>query len=256
MGNYYFVGTVLPDLQIGSPPEIKFQEFITLLKDNLSHKDYAQTKVLRAFYDVENIRALWKGEELDFRGNLDETELEDMLLRSDHLPPYIKEFLEKYEHKEQRLRYFPAVISGYFKDEAAKASGFLKKFLEFEREFRLVQAAFRAKRMGKDLFTELQFEDPDDGFVAQLLAQKDSKTFEPPEKFEDLKPIFDEYYEAPLELHKALCEYQFGKIEDMLEGPPFSIDRILGYMAQLIMAEKWFELDKEKGTQIIDQIKN
>lgn len=129
----------------------------------------------------------------------------------------------------------------------------MKSFLEFERQFRLVQTAFRAKRMGKDIFTELQFEDPTDDFVAQLLAQKDSKTFEPPESFEDLKPIFEEYYDKPLDLHKALVEYQFEKIGNMLEGQPFSIDRIIGYMAQLILAEKWIELDREKGISIVDK---
>lgn len=128
MGNYYYVGTLLPDLRIGSRPEITFHDFKTLLKDNLSQSDYDLTRTVRAFYDIENVRALWKGEDLDFRGNYDEVELEEMLLTSVGLPRYVKDFMEKYETKDLRLRYFPAIISEYFNVESKKAKGFFEKF--------------------------------------------------------------------------------------------------------------------------------
>lgn len=32
----------------------------------------------------------------------------------------------------------------------------------------------------------------------------------------------------------------------------FSIDRILGYMVQLILVERWENLDQEKGNQLVD----
>ncbi len=37
-------------------------------------------------------------------------------------------------------------------------------------------------------------------------------------------------------------EYKFNKIEEILGYDKFSFDRILGYMVQLIMAEKWFRI--------------
>ena len=34
----------------------------------------------------------------------------------------------------------------------------------------------------------------------------------------------------------------------------FSIERILAYLVQYMIVEKWFELDKDKGNQIVDRI--
>jgi hypothetical protein len=101
---------------------------------------------------------------------------------------------------------------------------------------------------------ELQFEDPDDEIVAQILAQKDAKTYEPPERYSDLKALFEEHYDAPMELYQGLCEYRFEKIVQMYGIDVFSIDRILAYLARLIIVEKWLDLDKKKGIQVVDAI--
>ncbi|MCE5318293.1 MAG: DUF2764 domain-containing protein, partial [Parachlamydia sp.] len=86
------------------------------------------------------------------------------------------------------------------------------------------------------------------------LAQKDAKNFEPPVEFEDLKPILDKYYNSPLDLQKALAEYRFNKIEERLTYDPFSIDRVLGYIVQYMLVDKWLHYDQQKGMEIIKQI--
>ncbi|MBA3957628.1 MAG: DUF2764 family protein [Parachlamydiaceae bacterium] len=252
--NYYFVATALPPLQIGVPPEISFEEFETLLQDNLTANDDDKTEVIRRFYDIQNIRAFWKNESLDPRGGLNEIELETALLDQAGFPTYVFDFLNRYDSTKSRLEHFPELVSTYFTAEQKHATGFLQDYLRFEREWRLVFTAFRAKQLGRDLTKELQYEDPDEDLVAQILAQKDSKTFIPPNGFQELQPLFEEHSDDPLALYKALCEYRFSKVEEMLDIDLFSIDRLLGYMVQLIIVEKWFELDKQKGTEIVNQI--
>ncbi len=252
--NYYFLATSLPELQIGYPPDINFLEFNFLLNVNLTKEDYALTKVMRRYYDIHNIRAFWNGESLDPRGFYNENDLEESLVTRMGLPEYVYTFLERYESKDERLYHFPSLITSYFKEESEKAEGFLKHYLTFEREWRLVLTGFRANKQGRDIVKELQFEDPYDEVVAQILAQKDSKSYEPPSRYGDLKALFEEHYENPLEMHQALCEYRFQKIEEMYEIDFFSIGRILAYLAQLIIVEKWLELDKKKGLEVIDTI--
>ena len=104
------------------------------------------------------------------------------------------------------------------------------------------------------MVNELQFEEPDDDLVAQLLAQKDSATFEPPVGYEELKGIFDEHGESPMELHKALCEYRFDKVGSFFGVDVFSLDRIIAYLSQLIIVEKWMELDRKSGLDRVDQL--
>lgn len=258
--NYYFLATSLPPLQIGNPPDITFQDYEILLQDNLTPTDLEKVKVLRRYHDIQNIRTTREGDPRDLRGNFDTNQLEEALLLPDgfpgreSFPPYVYAYFEKYEKRADRLKHFGELVAAFYREEAKKATGFLKWFLNFQRNLRLVLVGFRAKKLGRDLATELQFEDPEDVIVGQMMAQKDSKTFEPPEGFEDLKMVFEDYYSQPLELQKALYEYQFRKIDEKLGFDTFSIDVILGYTAKLIMVENWQALDMEKGIEIVDAI--
>ncbi len=252
--DYYFLASILPELQIGYPPDISFQSFDFLMKTNLTPEDYRQAMVMRRYYDLQNIRALWKEEDLDPRGNYDLNELEDALVTRMGLQDYVFSFLDKYESDDMRLKQFPELIAFYYQREIENAEGFLKEYLVFEREWRLVLTGFRAKKQQRDILLELQHEDPQDDIVAQILAQKDAKSYEPPTRYGDLKVIFDEYSSRPFELHQALCDYRFQKIEEMYGIELFSIDRILVYLAQLIIVEKWLELDKKKGLEVIETI--
>ncbi len=252
MANYYFIGVLLPELQIGIPPEIHFEDFKRLLRDNLQSHDYALTRTLRRYYDIENLRSFWLEAPLDPYGNLDESELEEALLYPELFPYYIRTFLEKYESQQERLRHFPELIATYFREEAAQSKGFVRHYLLFERKLRLIQTAFRSKYLNRDLLQELQFENPEENFIQQLLAQKDVKNFVPPEEFAELLPIFEKHYSSPIDLHKAFCEFRFQKVSELVDDQVFTIDRILGYMIQLILVERWEALDHKKGNQLID----
>lgn len=254
--NYYYLTTVLPQLQLGFPPDIDFTEFNTLLRENLTVNDYKKTIWIRRFYDILNIRALWTGEPLDHWGNLDQNQLEEALISrdTDLFPSYVFDFLDEHETLDQRLKFFPLLINKYYEIEAKRSTGFLHKFFVFERKLRLTLTAYRARQLNRDLNAEFQFEDPEEDIIAQLLAQKDAKQFEPPPEFEDLKPILEENYTKPLELALALAEYRIKKIEEMLGMDIFSIDRILGYLLQYHMVDKWMHFDKKKGLEIADNI--
>ena len=252
MYRYYFVGTALPDLRIDEPPEIHLKDYERLLSDNLSNSDMAKVNTVRNFYDIYNLLSYWKGEPFDPAGSLNANDLEEALATRTGLPPYIFDYLDKYETKEERLRHFPALLQTFFNEEIAKASGFFKTCLQMERETRLILVALRAKKMGRDLLTELQYEDPESDFIAQMIAQKDAPQYEPPEEYKEIKDILTRYEDKPLELEKAMIEFRFKKIQELLGDQLFTMDRILGYLIQLIMIEKWNQLDKQKGKAIID----
>lgn len=252
--NYYFLAIALPPLTFGKAPEITFDAFERLLFDNLSKSDYHKTIVVRRYYDILNIRALLQGKPLDYHGNKEETDLEEAVLDLVNLPSYVIAFLTKYEKKQDRILHFPELIAAYFREEISHADGLLKRYLNFERDLRLVLVGFRAKQLGKDVAVELQNEDPEEEIVAQILAQKDAKSYAPPEGFEILKPLFEHYYSTPLEFYKALVEYRFNMIDELIGLETFSFDLILGYMLKLIEVEKWIELDKEKGLKVIEKI--
>jgi hypothetical protein len=254
MTEYYYLATVLPPLQFGVEPEISFEELSILLQDNLSSVDENQAKVIRRYYDILNIRAFWKEQPLDPHGNLNENELEEALADRAHIPKYLNRFLNEYESKEDRLKNFPKLLAAYFHDEELNARGFLEKYLKLERDMRLILVAFRAKKTGRDLLKELQYENPEEKMIAQIVAQKDDAEFHPPEPYEDLKPIFTQYSDDPIALHQALLEWRYQKIREMVGFKTFSSDQVLGYLTRFILIENWLELDKEKGIEIVDSL--
>lgn len=254
MTNYYFLSSMLPELQVGVPPELPFLELVPLLSTNLTEQDLKRVETVRRYYDLENIRAFWKGRPLSIYGNYSENDLEEALLTRSGFPEYVYDFIDRYQDPEDQLSHFSGLLSAYFREEIFQSRGFLCKYLRFEREWRLVLVGFRAKLSGKELGIELQYEDPGDSFIAQMLAQKDSKVFEPPEDYQELKALFEDKQQSPLSLYQALCAYRFAKLNDMMDGEVFTIDPILGYLCQLIIVEQWLELDKKKGLEIVDKI--
>lgn len=254
MSNFYYLATALPSLKIGEQPDITFEEFDQMLRENLSIKDYQQVQEFRRYFDVQNLRAFLKNEEFEPFGNFDLAQLEEQLVHQEDLPPFYKAFLEKYPETKDREAHYPELLAAYFRDESKEASGLLKKYLDFDRELRLVMVGFRAKKLGRDLLKELQYENPEEDLIAQILAQKDAPEFEPPEGFESLRAIFEEYKDRPLDLHQALTQYRFEKVEDLMGLRTFNLDYIMGYFIQLMMVEKWLQLDKQKGTEIVDKI--
>ena len=50
-------------------------------------------------------------------------------------------------------------------------------------------------------------------------------------------------------------KYEFERIEEMTGYPLFSLDWILGYVARLLLVEKWLELDEDKAKQILEKYK-
>lgn len=255
MTKYYFVGTLLPSLSLDHPPEISFAELDRLLQDNLTSKDYEKTLAIRRYFDILNMRAFWLDEELDPRGELTSVELEEAWGSGVGLPDYIYDFLDQYEKKEERLHHFPWLLVKFFQSSAQINDPFLRFYLRFEREIRLVLTAFRAKKWGRDLSVELQYENPEEDLIAQLLAQQDAKVYEPPEKYQDLKVLFEKWGDQPLALQKALDEYRLNAIAQIVnQDDPFSLERLLAYLLQFIIIEKWFKLDPVKGIQIVDTL--
>lgn len=253
MANYYFLIAAFPPLSLDKKPELSFKEVKDLLVLNLSAKDLLQVQLLLSPIDLYNLRALWLGAPLDDRGRFDPKELEEELLVRETLPGYVIEYLDRYESTADRLKYFSSLYATLYREIQSKLKGFLLKYFRFERDLRLVLTALRAKEAGRDLVRELQFEDPTDPLVAEILAQKDSENYMPPQEFGDLKAIFEENISDPQKLNAAILQYQFSRIEEMEETQDFGIDRVLAYVARLILAESLADLDLEKGKEQLTQ---
>lgn len=247
----YFLNGLLPELSLDSPPELGFLEIHHLLKTNLSSRDYEQVESMRRYYDLENLRATWRKEEISYYGNFDEQELEEALLTYSGLPDYVYDFLQRRGDTTSRLMHFGELLIHYYEQEASKATGFLKSFFLLGRTWRLVTAACRARASHRSLRAELRDVNPEDPVVSSLLAQSEISRLIPPEGYEALAALWDSDL-SPLERHRKTVEWRFQMIGEMVEVETFSFDRILAFLARLILVEQWQALSKEKGVAIVD----
>ncbi len=254
IGKYYFLAASLPPLQIGSAVEITFDEFKCRLEINLSKSDLAKTYKIRQLIDIYNIRALLLEDEIDPRGNLNKKELGEAFLVKAGLPDFVFDFLDRYTTTAEKVRNFSGLLAQFFNYAIAASDGFLKRYFIFEREFRLVMAALRAKQTGRDLVREMQFEEPTDPFVMQIMVQRDAAQYEPPAEYAELKELLVSCGPDPWQRHKAFTEYKFKTVEAMQGMFPLSLDAILGYMVRLILCEDWLALDKEKGMNTLQTV--
>jgi hypothetical protein len=254
MSNYYFLTSIMPHLEVGHPPGMHSEELNDLLTEALSPRDWNKYTSLRRYVDLENLRAYIKGEALDPRGNYNKVALDEAVQEGLGFPEYVYDFMSRYESKEEQLRHFSFLFTQFFNEALDEEDDFLRSYFSFEREWRLVMVGARAKHAGRDVAVELQHEDPSDAITAQILAQKDAKNFEPPFGYEDLKMTFELKRGSPFELHKALSEYRFDKIMELELGSLFSINRVLEYMARLMIVEKWQELDALEGKNILEKM--
>lgn len=249
MANYYFLITAFEPLEFGVRPELSLKELIDYLEMNLTAEDQKLLQILWRPVDLYNIRAFWLGKPLKEMGRFKAKELEEELLVQGDLPEYLIEFLQKYDSVRDRLRYFSSNYVAMYKDEGLR--GFLRKYFDFERNLRLVLLALRSIDSGRDVVYQLQFEDPHDPLVADILAQKEAKEYSPPSEYEEIKTLFMNYRSDALDLNFAIEEYRFKKIEEMEVSQDFGIDRILAYVAKYMIIESVTAKDLEKGKEIL-----
>ncbi|MGR3973972.1 MAG: DUF2764 family protein [Candidatus Rhabdochlamydia sp.] len=252
MSHYYFLLLSLPPLRLGEKPPFSFYELMWRIEVNVKRKDFQKVAILRRWIDLKNIRQLYLGQLVDHRGNLNEKDLDEALLVQEFLPSYVFDFLNSFTTKEEILNAFPGLLARYLQEEAQEQTGFLQNYLSFERQWRLILLAIKAKELGKDLEKELQFEDLKDPFILDILAQKDLPVYDPPPLFVSLKEKYLGCGLDPWEQSKMLMQWKMDQIENLIERDVFSIDSILAYLVQLMMIEEFDELNSSKGEMILE----
>ena len=254
MTNYFFLAPSLHPLQVGEWPDLTFDELISRLEINLTVDDFEKIRSIRRYIDFLNIRALFLKHPIDPRGNLTEKELDDAMLAQRDLPEYVFAFLKRYESDLERIQNLSFLLSSFYNEEVGRQEGFLLRYFTFEREWRLVLTALRAIQMKRDVAEELKFEDPTDPFVADILSQRDSQHYIPPKEYVDL---VEKHYACgpdPWQQYETFAKWRFDRIGSLAQGPLFSIDWVLAYLAQYLLVEDGVRLSLERGEKILRKI--
>ena len=240
----------MPSLELGKEPDISFDELLDRFELGLREGDKASVLRLRQFYDVLNLRLLWQGEEIDKRGLLPLDELESAVEHKENLPKSVIDFLWDYEG-DGRLAHFPMLLSHYLLEQERETSGFLRDYFRFEREWRLILSAFRAKQLGLDLAEVFKEEEESDPMIVSLMANKDAAQFAMPYGYTDLEKALSQSVDNPMEMYQAFAQFRFERIREMTLGELLSLDWLLGYTVRLSVVLEWNEMQARNEEELL-----
>lgn len=247
MKRYFYLATSLPELCLDQKPNVTFNDFIDDANIYLEKEDYHFITIIRELIDIENIRRLLLEQDIDDRGNLSETSLDEAVLGKVDLPSYAVDFLDTYNDSKSRLDNFAALYVGFFNFYKKTKNHSLDQYLAFEHELRLWITLLRAQKLSQDFAQALQFEDSKDPLIMSMLVQNQNPNLVIPEEFKYLKLIFENFSANPVLLQKKIEEFRISKIDDLVQDNFFSIDVILGFIAKLLIIEQWQSLNLEEG---------
>ncbi|MCY3975403.1 MAG: DUF2764 family protein [Simkaniaceae bacterium] len=259
--SYFYSGAALPPLRIGISPPIRFDELLFLLEMNGRKRDRENIRAVRRFIDMKNAKALLMGRTIDGRGNMTERDLanalENRFSPSPDFPDYLIAHLKRYDTTADRVARFGAVFVAFFDEMARKSTssgGFLRFYFTFEREFGLLMAGFRARRLHLDPTKELLDEDPKDPLVAMIIGQKEQSQYVFPPEYEELSELLNEVGNDPMKQHRAMIRYRFDTIFREVRDRPFSSDFLSVYFVGHLLVQDSVVSNPEEGQRKLEEI--
>ncbi len=251
-----FVSGSLPPLEFDSKPDINSPLLRSLFEENLSKRELKKIHVLQFWIDLSNIQnAMYKTKSFDPRGMFSEDMLKMLLKEGDGLPEYVTSFFADFTTEAERKRNFLALVAGYFQEERKKAKGFVREFLEFEHNIKILLTGFRTKRLGRDVARELQFEDSADPIVQMVLLQKNtSGSFVFPLEFRELEEKLEEAGRDPVLQYEAIMKFRFDYYSEQAWSHPFALRALAATMMRVWILEDLFALREEKGEEILNKV--
>ncbi len=264
--NYHCLIAGLPDLI----PDDKKRYFSSAelrdyLQDELRPADFELVKLYYLPFDHENLlNLLFDDEEFqwDERGNYSRKAFEQLAdkkqlenLNFSMFPPYFRRFVLLFHDEEVQFTRAGAMkflTEDWYKFIFGSKNEFVKTFGEYKRNIVNIMLALNGRKHN------IPFEDAIIGNdeIARMLKTNRSRDFGlTDDEFNDIENILQLYeIENLLERELKLDNYTWQFIDEITFFNYFTIERILGFVQKLFIAERWLELDKEKGQHIFKKL--
>ncbi|MBZ4675558.1 MAG: hypothetical protein JG782_177 [Anaerophaga sp.] len=263
---YYCLVAGLPDL-VPEEKKLTFSSagFREMMKDELTPGDFALLRLFYLPFDHENLLNLFFNEkkEWDDRGNFSKEELEpltdkkvDLTEELSQLPPYLIDFvltIHGDEAKDTRVEASRKLSSDYYEYLESSKNLFVRKLAKYQRDTSNILTALNGRKYELDFEKALIGNDD----VTNALKKSRVRDFglkSEVEHIEDLLQIFEIENLKDRELRLDVHKWHF--VEDATFFNYFTIERVLAFLQKLFIAERWINLDPEKGREMFEKLFN
>jgi len=226
VGKYYYLMSLLPSLPetLGDPLPDGLDRLAQLARRNVEPGDSDLLELLLAQIDIVNYINQQTGRDIFLPGgSIMETDLKE----NRNLSPDIKEFLRQPEVSRPFVydRLWEIYLSRTLQKAEKLGNKFLKKYLPWEIQLRNALATMRAVQAGLE--------------PSLYLARAGGEAY-------DLTPLLTVLKDCPgpLEAELYLDRERLKFVSACLDFDRFSLDALLGYLAQAMIFWRWENLKK------------
>jgi len=262
--NYYCLVAGLPDV-IPDDKKLHYSsaELRDYLQEELHPDDYRLVELFYLPWDHENLlNLLFETEfEWDDRGNYSRELLEQMadkkqyeLLDTSDFPPYFVEFIETYHNDEEefpKAQCIRFLTEGWFKWLRASGNDFLRKFADYKQNMSNIMMALNGRKH------DIPYEEAiiGDDEVTQALRKSRSRDFGLSTEIDDIENLIQIFEtENILDRELKIDNHLWKFLDEITFFNYFTTEKVLAFVQKIFIVERWFELDKEKGQQIFNQL--
>ncbi len=262
--NYYCLVAGLPDII----PDDKKLHFSSVglrdyLREELHPSDFRLVTLFYLPWDHENLlNLLFESEfEWDEHGNYSREMMEPLadkkqfdLLEETAFPPYFIDFIEYYHDDEEDFAKAEAIhflTKGWYHWLRSSGNEFVSAFADYKQNMANIMLALNGRKY------DIPFEDAiiGDDEVTHALKKSRSRDFGLANEINDIENIIQIFeIENILDREMKLDNHTWQFLDEITFFNYFSIEKVLAFVQKLFIVERWFELDKEKGQQIFNQL--
>jgi hypothetical protein len=256
--HYYYEVAGLPDLFLD---ENRAKVSVAAFKEEFQHSlhpdDYAFMEVLFLKYDNQNLLSLLLKKEKPWHelANYSREFLEEEIRESDdRIPEYMRQFIEKFKSGERDNDDIPweALLDSFFYEYLLSLDNdFLREYNNFLLDFTNVTTALALREHEIPPANQLI----GDNVVTQSILRSSARDFGVMQDFAEAERILAAWQSDTItEREKNLDLIKWQWIDEHTFFEYFTIERLLAFMLQLEIAERWMHLDPETGRSMFDKL--
>ena len=243
----------LPELQFDEAKlSLTLQDFREELKSQLSEYDYNLASMLFLPYDHQNILKFLQSKDENFNslGNFSP----DQVAENHDLPLYLTDFIEEFKEKKNESPNFiwdHELTSRYYNYIIKVNNDFLRDYFLFDLHLNNILTAYYSRKHDIDFSSELVGDD----FIIQQLRKSPAKDFGLSSEFPDIEKILQiADTDNLVEREKKIDLLRWDYIDENTFSHYFTIEKVLGYLIQLMIILRWIKLDKNTGREMFRKL--
>lgn len=247
---YYFLASYLPDLQLD---DIKIRVGLSDLLEERFHiavQDWQEIELVLLGRDVFIIEKLLSGKTVSIEYSLYDLEFwRDQIKLPKEGPEFLLDFLKSTEPETFGPREADRLYGVYYDYVLASTkNAFLRGYFRFERDFRNILAALRARRLGFDPAEHVAGE----GELVEILGSSSAEDFSLTGDYPWIENLLR--VEEPHQRQEIIEQILWNYLNEHVGPDPFDFSVVLAYLLKVQIMHRRLALNQEHGMEKVRRL--